>query len=120
MDQGLPLTGRNLPPGWAKISSRNYHGVWRNNKKNLAVIASFAQYGDGKFWLHLSISHRRRMPTYDELTYLKRHWIGDDRKAIMVLPEAKEHVNIHPRCLHLFCCLDGDPLPDFTMGSGSI
>jgi hypothetical protein len=28
--------------------------------------------------------------------------------------------NIHPNCLHLFCCLDGDPLPDFTGGMGTI
>lgn len=120
MHPGLPLTGKKLPPGWVEFESPYYHGFWENNGKSLRVMASFARYSDGKFWLHLSMSHRRRMPTYDELTYLKRHWIGDDRKAVMVLPEKKEHVNIHPRCLHLFCCLDDDPLPDFTMGSGSI
>ncbi len=28
--------------------------------------------------------------------------------------------NIHPNVLHLFVCLDGDPLPDFTRGKGSL
>jgi hypothetical protein len=27
-------------------------------------------------------------------------------------------VNIHPNCLHLFVCVDNDPLPDFTRGEG--
>jgi len=66
------------------------------------------------------MSHQKRITNYEELTYLKRHWAGDDRKCIMVLPAKKEHVNIHPNVLHLFCCLDEDPLPDFTRGLGMI
>jgi hypothetical protein len=118
-DLAIPLTGKNLPPGWERIKQPYYHGVWRNRKRQLAVIASFAMYDD-QLWLHVSMSHRRRVPSYEELAYLKRHWIGEDRKAVMVLPSAEEHVNIHPRTLHLFCCIDTDPLPDFTLGSGSI
>jgi hypothetical protein len=121
-DDGI-LTGREPPPGWIRRTdgfAAYYHGCWDNKKKQMRVISSVARYGDGKLWFHVSISHRKRMPTYDDLVYLKRHWIGDDRKAIMVLPEISKHVNIHEYCLHLYCCLEGDPMPDFTMGSGSI
>ena len=38
----------------------------------------------------------------------------------MVFPERKFHVNIHPFCLHLWCCLDGDGLPEFSHGLGTI
>lgn len=40
--------------------------------------------------------------------------------ALQVLPPRAKHVNIHPFCLHLWCCLDGDVTPDFTQGSGSL
>ncbi len=115
----LPLPGK-LPPGWALVEGRCDGGAWVNSKRGLIVIASIAKEQDGKYWMHLSMSHKRRVPTYEELVYLKRHWAGDERKCIMVLPEKSKHINIHPNCLHLFCCLDGDPLPDFTQGHASI
>jgi hypothetical protein len=124
IDEFLPLTGKEPPPGWRRRVdglSAFYHGVWDNEKKQMRVIISYSNgYGDGKWWYHVSVSHRKRIITYDELTYVKRHWVGDDHKAIMVLPEKSKHVNIHPNCLHLFCCLDGDPLPDFTGGMDTI
>lgn len=119
----LPLTGKEPPQGWRRQEdglASFYHGVWDNDKKQMRVIISYAKYDDGRLWYHVSVSHRKRMITYDELVYIKRHWVGDDHKAIMVLPEKEKHVNIHPNCLHLFCCLDGDPLPDFTGGMGTI
>lgn len=116
----IPLTGKDPPPGWVFKETDLGHLTWINRKRMLYVIGSIFDYGDGKFWLHLSISHRKRIPSYGELVYLKKHWAGDDRKCIMVFPPKPEHVNIHPHCLHLFCCLDDDPLPDFTCGTGAI
>ena len=116
----IPLTGQKPPPGWVLDEQREDGARWINRKRQMIVIGSIAEEQDGKRWLHLSMSHRNRVPTYDELVYLKRHWAGDDRKAIMVLPARSEHVNIHPYVLHLFVCLDADPLPDFTHGLGTI
>ena len=108
------------PPGWRVDDIREDGARWLNAKRKQSVIVSLAREQDGRTWLHASIAHPRRMPSYDDLAYLKRHWIGDDRKAIMVLPATTEHVNIHNFALHLFCCLGDDPLPDFTHGTGSI
>ena len=77
------------------------------------------EYDDGKEWLHVSVSRKSRLPTYEELTRIKRDFIGDDKKAVFVLPEKEKHVNIHNFCLHLFYSA-ANPLPDFTGGSGSI
>lgn len=101
INRSLPLTDKEPPPGWRRQSggiAAFYHGVWDNDKKQMRVIISYAKYDDGRLWYHVSVSHRKRMITYDELVYVKRH----------------------PNCLHLFCCLDGDPLPDFTGGMGTI
>jgi len=71
-------------------------------------------------WLHVSFSRHKRIPDYGDMVEVKEIFIGKDLKAIMVLPAEKEHVNIHPNCLHLWACLDRDPLPDFTQGTGMI
>lgn len=116
----VPLTGKNPPQGWRLNQGGADGGMWDNNKKRLRVVASVSTEQDGKRWLHMSMSHPKRIPTYDELVYMKRHWAGEQRKCIMVLPPSDEHVNFHPFCLHLFCCLDDDGLPDFTRGMGTI
>lgn len=116
----IPLTGKNPPPGWNLETPGADGGFWRNKKKNMIVIASIAVELDGHRWLHMSITSKNRIPTYEELTFMKKHWAGDVRKCIMVFPSTTEHVNIHPRCLHLWCCIDSDPLPDFTQGMGTI
>lgn len=66
-------------------------------------------------WRHVSISRPDKIPSYDDLALAKRAFVGDDAKAIMVLPPADKHVNIHPFVLHLFAPHDGsDPLPEFS------
>ena len=115
---GIALTKK--PPGWVLAERRDDGAMWVNKKRGLSVIVSISYQGDGHAWAHASIAHVKRLPTYDELKYLHRHWLGEQRKAIQVFAPSAEHVNIHPRCLHLWCCLDGDPLPDFTAGGGSI
>jgi hypothetical protein len=116
------IAGGKLPPGWTRREAGGYDGVWDNISKCMRVIYSLSRYQNDNFrlWVHLSISHRVRIPHYDDLVYLKRNWIGDEVNAIMVLPKKSEHVNIHPRCLHLFHCVSGDGLPDFTIGTRSL
>jgi len=75
---------------------------------------------DGKPWIHLSCSYTDHIPSYEELKSAKEGIIGRERKAIMVLPKAEENVDIHPHCLHLFCCLGDDGLPDFRGEGGTL
>jgi hypothetical protein len=94
-----------------------YMRVWYYN--GLQIIASAAVMDDGREWLHVSVSRKSRLPSYEEMTRIKRDFIGDDKKAISVLPEKKYHVNIHENCLHLFYSAE-NPLPEFSGGLGSI
>lgn len=86
-------------------------------KGSLSVIYSISKELDGKEWLHVSLARPNKYPPYEEIKYVKNIFIGNS-KAIMVFPEAREHVNIHNYCMHLFTCLDDDALPDFTRGTG--
>lgn len=107
------------PVGW----TRNGFGPGVQYVRTLtreSVIITAGRHLDGKRWLHFSMAHPSRMPHYTELANYKDVFLGREVKAVMVLPPRSQHVNIHTYCLHLFVCLDADPLPDFTNGSGSL
>lgn len=118
----IPLHGGKLHPGWELLEKRCDGGMWINRPRGLSVICSIAREADGKRWLHVSLSRPSAMPRYEDLVYVKRQFLGDDFKAIMVLPAKRHHVNIHQYCLHLFHCLEpgGDSLPEFSLDGVTI
>lgn len=112
-----------LPPSWKEIrftpddpiyGARGY--VKGNYQRGgLKVLLDVSDIWGGKLWLHLSCSRKDRMPTYEDLAEMKAVFAGPGRQAVQVFPVKKKHINLHPFCLHLWCCLDpaGDGLPDF-------
>ena len=86
----------------------------------MKVIASGSRELDGKRWLHVSVSRPAKLPSWEDLKEVKDLFVGRDKVAYQVVAMASKHVNIHATCLHLWHCLDGDPLPDFTRGGRSI
>jgi len=108
------LCPRVLPAGWQPLAAQA--GGFVNQQRKLAAIFSVEREADGKRWIHVSVSHRDRVPTWDELTSAKRWLLGPDRWAISILPPEAEYVNDHPYCLHLWHCLDGGVVPDMRKG----
>ena len=86
----------------------------------MSVILSSGVELDGKQWLHFSVARADRIPTWDELVKAKEQFLGPESRALQVIAPRSEWVNIHPFCLHLFVCLEGDVTPDFTRGSGGL
>jgi hypothetical protein len=101
-----PLMFERQP--WPPYSYKHIH-------KSLYVICSARAEADGKRWAHVSCSYRNKLPSWEEMRLVKDTFIGRDKKAIIVLPPEAEHVNIHPYVMHLWHCLDEDPLPDFRI-----
>jgi len=95
-------------------------GAYYRTLGGLGVIASGDIELDGKRWLHVSVSRAHRLPSWEDLRAVKDLFIGRERTAYQVLPRAEKYVNINPHVLHMWCCLDGDPLPDFTRGGSTI
>lgn len=120
MKQVLP---KNLPGNWKQIPDprlqvqdrvpENFR--WYQHASRISVCIS-VQLISGKWWLHVSLSRPDRLPNWDEYRGVKLLFCGPQRQAIQVLPKETSYVNVHPHCLHLFCCLEpgGDGLPDFT------
>ena len=96
-------------------TSRAYR-VRADNCQWMLILVSIATYED-RLWLHVSYSLANSIPSYEQSCWVKKNIVGADRKAIMVFPQEAEHCNLHSNCLHLWSCLEADPLPDFrTMG----
>lgn len=51
---------------------------------------------------HLSISHRYRYPTWDEIYQARYDLLPDDVTFAIFLPRKSQYVNIHPNCFHLY------------------
>lgn len=102
-----------LPTSWKMVDSASDGHKWINKSEGISVIISIATQPDLKKWLHISLARPNRMPDYHDIKNVKTLFLPN-RKAIMVFPEDDKFVNIHPYCLHLFHCLDGDGLPEFS------
>ena len=113
-----------LPAGWQEHPApygwdRDYNRVY-TRRETTRVLVSAAHYGDGKRWLHVSVSRRNRtLPTWDLMSEVKDVLIGPERTALQVHPPRSQHVNI-AEVLHLYCCLDGEVTPDFRAGGDTI
>ena len=107
-----------VQPGRDGYSARYQH---------LVIIYSEGIELDGRRWLHVSCSRKdRTIPTYDDLVTLKTLTLGTDTEAYQVFPPAHRHIDIAGRgdrpiqVLHLWSCMTGPVLPDFTRGGKSI
>lgn len=62
-------------------------------------------------WDHVSVSLPNRCPTWEEMCFIKELFFERDEPAMQLHP-AKDYVNNHPYCLHLWRPLDAEiPLP---------
>lgn len=109
-----------LPPVW-RMADKTIDGAAYRRKGGLTAIISCATEEDGREWIHFSIAHKTRMPTWNELRDAKEIFLGD-RYAYIVFPPKKYYVNLHPHALHLFTCREGDGkrLPEFSRQTGSL
>lgn len=109
-----------LPPSWIVVEKTADGAKYYCKPRTLRAMISCSFELDGRAWLHLSVSHRIRVPSWQELVLCKEIFLGN-REAYQVLPPPERYVNIHPHVLHLFALLDNDVvLPDFTHGTGSL
>ena len=123
MKQAIPTEERFKPlkmeATWHHVHDFGPMGAgYKDTRSQLQVIATVSlrgDYGDDRAWLHVSVAHHGRVPTYTEVKKIKDMWFTEDEKAIMVFPPKKFHVNKYENCLHLYGVIEGDdPLPEFS------
>ncbi len=81
------------------------------DRRELKVIAS-----SGEGWDHVSVSRATRCPIWREMEFIKRLFFADDEVAMQLHVTPKNHISIHPYCLHLWRPLAVSiPLPPHWM-----
>jgi hypothetical protein len=108
-----------LPSSW-KLLKIVDDGAKYQSVTNQTVIISGNRELDGNRWIHISTAFEDRLPSWEDLKKIKNIFLGKNRWAIQVFPTEDKYVNINPYVLHLWYCVDGEVLPDFTGGSNSI
>ena len=86
----IPLFGR---------MGDEYNGAFeiRIGKERFFVIAS-----NGGGWEHVSVSHTKRTPTWEEMSKIKDMFFEGEETVMQLHPPKSEYVNIHDHCLHLW------------------
>lgn len=70
-------------------------------KRALHVIAS-----DQEGWEHVSVSLPDRCPTWEEMSFIKDKFWGEDDLVVQFHPPKVDYINYHQHCLHLFRKVD--------------
>lgn len=103
---------REWGPGWQRRRFGPGGTVFAHRGSRTSVIVTVAPR-DGIEWLHASIAHPDRDPTYSELAILHRVAFPDGWSYQVFAPK-HSHVNIHEHALHLWGRFDGERLmPNF-------
>lgn len=105
---------RIMPAGWTLMEHQGDGMHVVRERDGLSVILSHRNEYDGRLWLHVSFARPDRMPDHDDMKLVRALWTPRELTALQVLPPLDKYVNVHPYCLHLWLCLDGDVTPDFT------
>lgn len=93
------------PDGWRMESS--------TGRSSVIVTVSDLPDREDEQWIHASMAHANRDPSYRDLVALHKVAFGDGWAYQVFAPKAS-HINIHDHALHLWGRLGGDAvLPDF-------
>jgi hypothetical protein len=66
-------------------------------REPMTVVWSF-----GGGWEHVSVSYRRRTPTWDEMCKVKEMFWNENETVVQYHPKKSEYKNLHEHCLHLW------------------
>ena len=100
-------TLHNTPQGYTDEGSfMGIARVYRNKGQGLLVLVSVATKNDGHKVLHVSLSRRSRIPSWEDVKRVKNAFIGEDKEAYHVIPSMDDYINMHQFCLHLWHELD--------------
>jgi len=79
---------------------RNGCQFYHKGELNL-IWNPFEPQPDGT-WLHASVSHPYRYPSWNEILDIRYTFFPDTADVFQILPPKSEYVNLHPNCFHLW------------------
>lgn len=84
------------------LQSRAIDGLkgWLKSPVDHQPLFFVASWGEG--WDHLSVSRRKRTPTWGELEFMRKLFFKEDETAMQLHVPETDHVNVVSTCLHLW------------------
>ena len=70
--------------------------VWKSNTGIVAILSIDAGLE------HLSISHKDRLPTYEEMKEARYQLMSQNINVAQIFPPKENFINVHDYCLHLW------------------
>lgn len=67
----------------------------------MGQLTVFVSPPTGDMGWHMSISHPKRYPTWDEVAYARYELIPNEARMVMALPPKEEYISIHNFCFQL-------------------
>lgn len=86
-----------LKNAYAKEPNSKFIGEWKERDRKLRL---FVSVDNGL--LHMSISHPKRYPSWDEILRTRYKFFPENVELVMYLPKKGEYVNVHENCFHLW------------------
>ena len=101
----------NLPRDWKLVGTMFMAAgeatVYEHKMSTLKVLCSIDDFGDGKKVLHVSVSRRSNLPSWEDLKRCKTIFMGPDVDAYHVIPRATDYVNMNQNTMHLWAPWEG-------------
>lgn len=118
------LLPRVLPAGWHRLRAPGpaFECDGIGGLRGVKVLFSIGVEEDGRQWIHVSLSRRGRVPSWDDCVAVKRIFLGDARYAYQVIPPQADHYDLGMpglHVLHLWALVAGESaLPNFLRARG--
>lgn len=77
----------------------------------LMILSSGEAHKTNEGWEHVSISTKRRIPNWTEMSFVKALFWGDEECVIQLHVPKGNHINNHPFVLHLWKPPVEQPMP---------
>lgn len=76
--------------------------VYQHKASTLSVLRSIDDLGDGRKTLHVSVSRKGKLPSWEDLRLCKTLFMGPEVDAYHVIPRATDYVNMNQNTMHLW------------------
>ena len=87
---------------WRRVETP-FIGIEAFRRGDLVALRAREPHGrDSQLKLHLSVSHKARYPTWDELFNARYSLMPGDMTVAQILPAPEQYVNVHPFRFHLW------------------
>lgn len=98
----LPATPRGATYGAFQVAAPTGAMLYVISSGEASEDVGLELPGDCRGFEHVSVSHPKRCPTWEEMEFVRHLFWGPEEAVIQIHPPESVKVNYHKTCLHLW------------------